>query len=208
MNCFRNCIYNTIYQQSLKIHKFKTNTFCVLFYITTVVGSIKIPQNLSEEFWNDELISVLKKEYESRINADLGIVIMIIDDTVKSTATTISDNGELFQTVQFDALTFYPKLLEIVRGEIVEITDFGAFVRIGPIDALLHLSQILDDYLKTDVREGIIYATQTGKSLKLGARIRSRITTISSLDSNGSIANKIGLTCRQPFLGADEWFAK
>ena len=169
---------------------------------------MKIAKNLPEEFWNKGLISALKKEYESRINADLGIVIMIIDNTVKPKETTISDDGQLFQAVQFDSITFYPKLLEIVRGEIVEITDFGAFVRIGPIDALLHLSQILDDYLKTDVREGVIYATQGGKSLKLGDEIRSRITSVSSLDSTGSIANKIGLSCRQPFLGADKWFAK
>jgi len=49
-------------------------------------------------------------------------------------------------------LTFYPKLQEIVQGEIVDITDFGAFVRIGPTDALLHLSQVMDDYLKSDVK--------------------------------------------------------
>lgn len=172
------------------------------------MGSIKIPKNLSKESRNDIVISALKKEYESRINENLGILIMIIDAKVELTGTTISDNGELFQTVQFDALTFYPKLLEIVRGEIVEITDFGAFVRIGPIDALLHLSQILDEYLKTHVRDGIIYATPSGKSLKRGDMIRSRITSVSSLDSDGSITHKIGLTCRQPFLGADEWFVK
>ena len=68
---------------------------------------------------------------------------------------------------------------EIVEGEVVEITDFGAFVRIGPTDALLHLSQITDDYLKSDVKQGVIIANQSAKTLKIGSRIRARVTAIS-----------------------------
>jgi DNA-directed RNA polymerase subunit E' len=100
-------------------------------------------------------------------------------------------------------LTYFPVLQEIVDGEIVEITDFGAFVRIGPTDALLHLSQITDDYLKSDVKQGVIIANQTARSLKIGSRIRSRITAVSL--GKGAAMGKIGITCRQPFLGAIEW---
>jgi DNA-directed RNA polymerase subunit E' len=105
--------------------------------------------------------------------------------------------------VSFKALTFYPKMQEIVEGEIVEITDFGAFVRIGPTDALLHLSQITDDYLKSDVKQGVIVANQSAKSLKIGSKLRARVTAISL--GKGSAMGKIGITCRQPFLGALEW---
>ena len=79
---------------------------------------------------------------------------------------------EHFHKVEFDALTFYPKLQEIVfNGEIVDITDFGAFVRIGPTDALLHLSQVMDDYLKSDVKSGMILANQSGRTLKVGSTL-------------------------------------
>jgi DNA-directed RNA polymerase subunit E' len=105
--------------------------------------------------------------------------------------------------VSFRALTYFPVLQEIVEGEIVEITDFGAFVRIGPTDALLHLSQITDDYLKSDVKQGVIVANQTARSLKIGSRIRSRVTAVSL--GKGAAMGKIGITCRQPFLGATEW---
>jgi DNA-directed RNA polymerase subunit E' len=94
-------------------------------------------------------------------------------------------------------------LQEIVEGEIVEITDFGAFVRIGPTDALLHLSQITDDYLKSDVKQGVIVANQSARSLKIGSKLRARVTAISL--GKGSAMGKIGITCRQPFLGALEW---
>jgi DNA-directed RNA polymerase subunit E' len=45
---------------------------------------------------------------------------------------------------------------EIVEGE-VEIVEFGAFVEIGPLDGLLHISQITDEYISCD-----------GKRAKLG----------------------------------------
>ena len=128
---------------------------------------------------------------------------MILDANVDPMGKLIAGDGGTFHRVEFDALTFYPKLQEIVNGEIVDITDFGAFVRIGPTDALLHLSQIMDDYLKSDVASGVILANQSGRTLKVGSTIRTRITAVSL--GKAATMGKIGITCRQPFLGADEW---
>ena len=137
------------------------------------------------------------------VNPNLGYIIMILDANVDPMGKLIAGDGGTFHRVEFDALTFYPKLQEIVNGEIVDITDFGAFVRIGPTDALLHLSQIMDDYLKSDVAAGVILANQSGKTLRVGSTIRTRITGVSL--GNAATMGKIGITCRQPFLGADEW---
>ena len=131
---------------------------------------------------------------------------MIMDAKVEPMGKMIAGDGGTYHKVEFDALTFYPKLQEIVQGELVDITDFGAFVRIGPTDALLHLSQVMDDYLKSDVQSGVILANQSGRTLKVGSTIRTRITAV-SLGKAASMG-KIGITCRQPFLGADEWIAE
>jgi len=131
---------------------------------------------------------------------------MIMDAKVEPMGKMIAGDGGTYHKVEFNALTFYPKLQEIVQGELVDITDFGAFVRIGPTDALLHLSQIMDDYLKSDVQAGVILANQSGRTLKVGSKIRTRITAV-SLGKAASMG-KIGITCRQPFLGADEWIAE
>ena len=137
------------------------------------------------------------------VNPNLGYIIMILDANVDPMGKLVAGDGGTFHRVEFDALTFYPKLQEIVNGEIVDITDFGAFVRIGPTDALLHLSQIMDDYLKSDVASGVILANQSGRTLKVGSTIRTRITAVSL--GKAATMGKIGITCRQPFLGADEW---
>jgi DNA-directed RNA polymerase subunit E' len=177
-----------------------------LFSISTLVDVIRIPPSLFGTVLKKAAVNILKEKYESMINADLGYIIMILDAKVEPMGKMVPGDGGTFHKVEFEALTYYPKLQEIVHGEIVDITDFGAFVRIGPTDALLHLSQIMDDYLKSDVKSGIILANQSGRTLKVGSTLRSRITAV-SLGKAASMG-KIGITCRQPFLGADEWIAE
>lgn len=189
-----------------KIHKFKIEEKAQLFSISTLVDVVRIPPSLFGTTLKKAGINILKDKYESMINADLGYIIMILDAKVDEMGKMIAGDGGTFHRVEFEALTFYPKLQEIVQGEIVDITDFGAFVRIGPTDALLHLSQVMDDYLKSDVKSGMIIANQSGRTLKVGSTLRSRITAVSL--GKGATMGKIGITCRQPFLGADDWIAE
>ncbi len=177
-----------------------------LFSISTLQDVVRIPPSLFGTALKKAAVNILKSKYESMINADLGYIIMIMDAKVEPMGKMIAGDGGTYHKVVFDALTFYPKLQEIVQGELVDITDFGAFVRIGPTDALLHLSQVMDDYLKSDVQSGVILANQSGKTLRVGSTIRTRITAV-SLGKAASMG-KIGITCRQPFLGADEWIAE
>ena len=174
-----------------------------MFSISTLVDVVRIPPSLFGTTLKNAAVNILKEKYESMINAELGYIIMILDAKVDEMGKMIAGDGGTFHKVQFEALTFYPKLQEIVQGEIVDITDFGAFVRIGPTDALLHLSQVMDDYLKSDVKMGLILANQSGRTLKVGSTLRARITAVSL--GKAAAMGKIGITCRQPFLGADEW---
>src|SRR5690349_7756751 len=164
---------------------------------------VRIPPNRLTNSLKDTAIGILKEKYESMISPELGYVVMIIDATANSVGKLVAGDGATYHRVNFEALTFYPKLQEVVEGEVVEITDFGAFVRIGPTDALLHLSQITDDYLKSDVKQGVIIANQSAKTLRIGSRIRARVTAVSL--GKGAAMGKIGITCRQPFLGSMEW---
>ena len=174
-----------------------------MFSISTLVDVVRIPPSLFGTTLKKAAVNILKEKYESMINAELGYIIMILDAKVDEMGKMIAGDGGTFHKVQFEALTFYPKLQEIVQGEIVDITDFGAIVRIGPTDALLHLSQVMDDYLKSDVKMGLILANQSGRTLKVGSTLRARITAVSL--GKAAAMGKIGITCRQPFLGADEW---
>ena len=174
-----------------------------MFSIVHMSDVVRIPPNRLTNSLKNTAIGILKEKYESMISPDIGYIIMIIDATANSIGKLVAGDGATYHRVNFKALTFFPKLQEVVEGEVVEITDFGAFVRIGPTDALLHLSQITDDYLKSDVKQGVIIANQSAKSLRIGSRIRARVTAVSL--GKGAAMGKIGITCRQPFLGASEW---
>ena len=101
-------------------------------------------------------------------------------------------------------LVFKPKMQEIVEGEVVEIVAFGAFVAIGPLDGLLHISQITDEYISYDEKGEKLVTKDTGKTLGEGDKLRARIVAI-SLNEMDPGDSKIGLTMRQPGLGKLEW---
>ena len=140
--------------------------------LSTLEDIVRIPPNLFGTSLNKAAIDILKSKYESMVKADLGYIIMILTADVEPMGKVIAGDGGTFHRVTFDALTFYPKLQEIIYGELVDITDFGAFVRIGPTDALLHLSQVMDDYLKSNIASGVILANQSGRTLKIGSTIK------------------------------------
>lgn len=194
---------STIYP---KVHKFNSWSFPQLFSISTLEDVVRIPPSMFGTSLKKAGMAILKEKYESMINAELGYIIMILEAKVDEMGKMIAGDGGTYHRVEFEALTFTPKLQEIVLGEIVDITDFGAFVRIGPTDALLHLSQVMDDYLQSDVKSGMIIAKQSNRTLKVGSTIRSRITAVSL--GKAATMGKIGITCRQPFLGAEEWIAE
>ena len=145
----------------------------------------------------------VKAKYEGVVDEELGYVIAVTDVKVSPIGKIIPGDGAAYHKVTFSLLTFYPKIQEIVEGEVVEIADFGAFVRIGPIDALLHVSQLMDDFISYDEKQGVLLGKETKRKLTSGDQVRVRITAV-SLGRAGS-SGKIGVTARQPFLGKLEW---
>jgi len=174
-----------------------------LFKLITLEDTIRIPP---ETFGNPiEAVGhkQVKSKYEGMVDEELGYVIAVVDVKVNPIGKIIPGDGAIYHKVSFSLLTFYPQLQEIVEGEIVEIADFGAFVRIGPIDALLHVSQLMDDFISYDEKQGVLLGKETRRKLQSGDQVRVRITAV-SLGKAGS-SGKIGVTARQPFLGKLEW---
>jgi DNA-directed RNA polymerase subunit E' len=145
----------------------------------------------------------VKAKYEGVVDETFGYVIAVTRVEVSSIGKIIPGDGAAYHKVNFSLLTFYPKIQEVVEGEVVEIADFGAFVRIGPIDALLHVSQLMDDFISYDEKQGVLLGKETKRKLMSGDQVRVRITAV-SLGRAGS-SGKIGVTARQPFLGKLEW---
>ncbi|MDH7478180.1 MAG: DNA-directed RNA polymerase [Candidatus Bathyarchaeota archaeon] len=174
-----------------------------MFKLITLEDTIRIPP---ETFGNPlEAVGYqqVKAKYEGVVDEELGYVIAVTEVKVSPTGKIIPGDGAAYHKVTFSLLTFYPKIQEVVEGEVVEVADFGAFVRIGPIDALLHVSQLMDDFISYDEKQGVLFGKETKRKLASGDQVRVRITAVSLTRAGGS--GKIGVTARQPFLGKLEW---
>jgi len=174
-----------------------------MFKLITLQDTIRIPPetfgNPLEKVGRDQV----KTKYEGIVDEELGYVIAVTNVEVSPIGKIIPGDGATYHKVTFSLLTFYPVIQEIVEGDVVEIADFGAFVRIGPVDALLHVSQLIDDYMSYDEKQGVLLGKETKRRLTNGDQLRVRITAV-SLGRAGS-SGKIGVTARQPFLGKLEW---
>jgi DNA-directed RNA polymerase subunit E' len=173
----------------------------------TKVRAIDVVRVPPERLGDDLLVVVkemLQDRLEGRMDKKLGMFIAIQDIVgVKEGRIMIGDAGVYYETI-FDALVFRPKMQEIVEGAVVEIVEFGAFVEIGPLDGLLHISQITDEYISYDEKGAKLVTKDTSRTLGEGDKVRARIVAI-SLNERDPGDSKIGLTMRQPGLGKLEW---
>jgi DNA-directed RNA polymerase subunit E' len=177
-----------------------------LFKLLTLEDIIRIPPEKFGEPIETVGYEQLKMKYEGIVDEELGYVIAVTKIKVNPIGKIIPGNGATYHKVKFSLLTFFPKIQEVVEGEVVEIADFGAFVRVGPVDALLHVSQLIDDYISHDEKQGMLMGKETRRKLTTGDHVRVRITAVSLGRGGGS--GKIGVTARQPFLGKIEWIKK
>jgi len=174
-----------------------------MFKLITLQDTIRIPPDTFGNPLGQVGRDQVKAKYEGVVDEELGYVIAVTRVDVSPIGKIIPGDGATYHKVTFSLLTFYPVLQEIVEGDVVEIADFGAFLRIGPVDALLHVSQLMDDYISYDEKQGVLQGKETKRKLASGDQVRVRITAV-SLGRVGS-SGKIGVTARQPFLGKLEW---
>lgn len=145
---------------------------------------------------------ILSEDYEGIITKDYGFVIAIVDVLDVGPGIIIPGNANTFHEVVFTILTFKPVISEVVEGEVVEIVDFGSFIRLGPLDGLVHVSQICDDYISYEQVGNRFIGKETGKILEVNDEVRAKIIAV-SLGTGRS--GKLGLTMRQKFLGKSDW---
>ncbi len=177
-----------------------------MFKIVTLKDTIRIPPEAFGEPIQTVGREQLRMKYEGMVDSELGYVVAVTDIEVNPVGKIVPGDGATYHRVAFSLLTFYPEVQEVVEGEVVEIADFGAFVRVGPIDALLHVSQLMDDYISHDEKQGVLMGRETRRRLTTGDHVRVRITAVSL--GHGGSSGKIGVTARQPFLGKLEWVKK
>ncbi len=172
-----------------------------MFYKVEVKDHIRVPPDLFNLEVNEAVVKRIKKKYEGFISKDLGVVIDVTDVKTIGEGIIIPGDGASYYDTSFELLTFKPEMQEVVLGRIKDIADFGAFINIGPIEGMIHVSQTMDDFVSFS-KDKTLAGKETKKTLKVGDKCRARIIAVSFKDVSNP---KLGLTMRQPFLGRLEW---
>ena len=174
-----------------------------MYYIHGVKDRFKLPPQSLDEDIEAVAAQVLRRKYEGTIDKEAGVIVAIFNVRNVSDGILYPGDPATHHDVEFDALTYMPSVEEIVNGEVTEIAEFGAFVRIGPMDGLVHVSQITNDFLSFDGKSQAFVSKRSGRSLKKGDIVRAKISTISM--KNSVKDSKIALTMKPEGLGKSEW---
>ncbi|HML05579.1 MAG TPA: DNA-directed RNA polymerase [Methanobacterium sp.] len=175
--------------------------------MSKIEDTVRVPPTLFDEPLEEVAFELLNENYVGKIDKKMGIMVTVKEVEDIGVGRVIMGDGAAYHDVKFTALFFKPELQEIIEGEVIEITEFGAFVRMGPMDGLVHVSQVTDDYINYDSKRGALLGKESKKTLEEGDKVRARIVAL-SLKGKSSKETKIGLTMRQPGLGKDEWIEK
>lgn len=172
-----------------------------MYYKIELKDRVRVATNLFNLETKEAVIESIKKKYDGYISKDLGIVIDIAGVKEIGDGVIIPGDGSSYYEARFEVLTFKPELQEVVLGKIRDIVDFGAFITLGPIDGMIHISQTMDDFVSFS-KEKTLSGKESKKNLKVNDVCRARIIAVSFKDP---LNPKLGLTMRQQGLGRLDW---
>ena len=172
-----------------------------MFYKIKIKDHIRIPPAKFSTNLKQAIVEEIKSKYSGFISKDFGLVIDVANLDEIGEGIIIPGDGASYYNTTFSLLSFEPEMQEVIPGKVREIADFGAFLTMGPIDGMIHISQTINDFVSFS-KDKSLQGKDTKRSLKINDKCKARIIQISYKD----MANpRIGLTMRQAGLGRDDW---
>ena len=178
-----------------------------MYMETQAERTVRIPPS---ELGNDLdaiIERIAQKNFEGKLGNDKSVTVLVKNVKRVGDGRIVHGDGAVYQDVTLDQIVFKIKENELVEGTVVQVTKFGAFINFGPLDGLLHVSQILNDRVDADVENQRLIGKESGRSLSVGDRVRARVVGLDLNETNVQ-DSKISLTMRQPGLGRLDWIAE
>ncbi len=174
-----------------------------MYKILKIEDTVRVPPRRFDEDLNKVIMSEFESKSAGKIDRDIGIILAVNDVKEIGEGKIIMGDGAVYYDCILEILVYEPVLNEVVEGTVTEITEFGAFINFGPMDGLVHVSQITEDFFSYDQKNGVLVGKESNKILKKDDKVRARIVSVSLKPRFAD--SKIGLTMRQPYLGKLEW---
>ncbi len=166
--------------------------------------TIRIPPHKLDEDLDQVAKEIACETFEGNLEDGNKLIIMATNIERLGDGKIVHGDGGIYQRVKYDALLFQLEENELIYGYVCEILKFGAFVRFGPLDGLLHISQIMNDRVEVDIGNQRLRGRESKREIGINDKLRARIVTV-SVNERSPRESKIGLTMRQAGLGKVEW---
>ncbi|MBD3247147.1 DNA-directed RNA polymerase [Candidatus Pacearchaeota archaeon] len=171
-----------------------------MFYLTEVEDYVRVAPKLFGLPTAEAVEKQLEETYKEYYDKELGGVVAVVGVLDIGEGVIIPGDGAAYYNSKFKLLAWKPELQELVYGKIAEITSFGAFMDMGIMKGMIHISQTMDDYVSFS-KSNTLSGKNSKRSLKINDECLARVVAISHKGNSP----KIGLTMRQPGLGKLEW---
>ena len=171
-----------------------------MFYLTEIEDYVRVEPRLFGLSTDKAVEEQLLKTYENYVDKEIGNVISVVEVLEVGDGIIIPGDGAAYYNSKFKLLCWKPEMGELVYGDITEITNFGAFINLGGMQGMIHISQAMDDYVNFS-KTNTLLGKNTKRNLKKGDSCLARIVAVSYKAGEP----KIGLTMRQPGLGCLTW---
>lgn len=175
-----------------------------MYKVLTVRDKVRVPPSKFKLKRDYAIKASLEERWEGIIDKKLGVVLSVIDIGEVGEGQILPGDGAVHYPVDFELLVYFPEMHEVVKGYVIDVTEFGVFIRMGPLDGMVHVSQIMDDFVSYDDKNATFHGRESKRTMREGDPVRARIISVSM----GANQYKIGLTTRQFGLGVLEWYER
>ena len=174
-----------------------------MYLIEKRVDTVRIPPDRLAEDYEKVCKEIAQETFEGTMHGNI-MVVLVRDINLVGEGRMVYGDGAVYQQVEYESLSFEVRDKEVINGFVCEIVKFGAFIRFGPLDGLVHISQIASDHIDVDLANQRLIAAESKRFLKLEDEVRARIVSV-AINDRSPRESKIGLTMKQPGLGKLEW---
>lgn len=176
-----------------------------MYRIAKGEGYIRLPPNMLDMDIKSAAKEIIKNMYRNKYLPEIGLVLDILNVDVEKDNLIVINDPYIYIKVKFDMVSFTIENKELILGVVREVVEYGAFVLIGPFEALLNVSQISNEKFRYNKDKKRLENLDGTKTIEVGDRIYAMVSTVSMKE--GPAKAKISLSCRAyPYLGNIKWF--
>lgn len=172
-----------------------------MFYEIEAQSHVRVSPEKFGSNTKKAILHRLNEDFKDYVSKPLGVIMAVSEIIDIKDGILIPGDGAAYYNTKYKLIVYKPEMQEVTQGEITEIADFGAFINLGPIDGMIHISQTMDDFVSYN-KAGTLTGKESKKVLKVKDLCRARIIAVSYKNVTSP---KIGLTMRQPAMGTLAW---